>query len=116
MHTCNQFPLNLLFYLPATSLLPVFRSGVLPLSVLLEILIKCFKLYLALQVGFRIEHPQVLIDSARYGPDAQLVLKGKGTIPVAGTRAWGRMCTRGRYDRSGRYVGVGWCAMDAGSL
>lgn len=35
-------------------------------------------------VGFRIEHPQDIIDSAQYGPAApQQVDRGKGKIPVA---------------------------------
>lgn len=35
-------------------------------------------------VGFRIEHPQELVDSAQYGEHlASKVLRGKGKVPVA---------------------------------
>ena len=37
-------------------------------------------------VGFRVEHPQELINSIQYGNFSELCLRGKGTIPVADYR------------------------------
>lgn len=37
-------------------------------------------------LGFRVEHPQALIDKIQYGNDAGGVMRGKGSLPVASYR------------------------------